>query len=235
VRIVDAYERGEEVKTERQFGGKMRSGPSSTVVRPPERSCNLIATESRYTLKWLVFGEQHMRRFVSFILGASIITTGLLLGTQAQATIIDGTWRASASGRVPSFLGPDPMSVSATFSFGNAIGNRIGGLTDFSSNFGADGAIFVYENGDRLGLDFQTPALTILINFINASSDPTVTSIYEETSVPGIGTVLIPYSTISGSFTPASVPEPGTLALFGSCLAGLTCLLLRRSRKPITA
>jgi hypothetical protein len=33
VRIVDAYERGEEIKTERQFGGKDKVGPSSIVTR----------------------------------------------------------------------------------------------------------------------------------------------------------------------------------------------------------
>src|SRR6185437_3472580 len=33
VRIVDAYERGEEVQTDRRFGGKDKAGPTSTVVR----------------------------------------------------------------------------------------------------------------------------------------------------------------------------------------------------------
>jgi hypothetical protein len=179
------------------------------------------------------------RRFVSFILGASIIATGLLLGTQApaRAGIIDGTWSGSGSGAIGlATNAPDPVSFSATFSFSDKYGLIDFPISDFTTSFGATAAIFIFDKGEN-ALDILFTLLgdiSLIAGFQTISTSPSFLFVVWEQ--PSIG-VQDSYTMETGSFTPAatSVPESGTLALFGGGLASLMGLLFRRSRKSIIA
>lgn len=193
------------------------------------------------------------RRFTSF-LGASIIAAGLLLGTEARATIISETFSFAE------FSGYRGESGTSFAQFNPTLGTLNSVTVDFAvtADFFGGGANdinkanYSLNAGDVFNILFQVPGNTAAGEFTQLAA-PSLTpfigtgSVTTSVNVTNAGGTHANISStfldqgigesVTYDYTPvsASVPEPGTLALFSAGLIGLMGLLRRRQRKALTA
>jgi hypothetical protein len=159
---------------------------------------------------------------------AALLFVVLGIGS-AHATAITGTWSGSGSGAQNGGANPpDPISFSATFSFDDSSTNN-GGITNFTTNFGASSAGFNYVlAGDILNFSFDSGVGSLVVAFSPATTGtPVLTTFYWLLHNGGATST---YQTSNGGFDPATaVPEPSSMALLASALIfGLVAPIRRR-------
>jgi hypothetical protein len=162
----------------------------------------------------------------------------------AKATIISGTFDITASdfgagAPVPTVIASFTVTLDNSVNLPN---DTTSGLTVNQLNLTVDGLVsYVYYSaddelqiggsGNSLGAAYSLSAGTndfnAIIDFVSTSPILTSFSYATSSTAQNFGA-----DTLSLTFTPASVPEPASLALFGTGLLGLTLFGLRRRRSP---
>jgi hypothetical protein len=166
---------------------------------------------------------------------------GLLASVAARADVITafdvsgaatnesgGSLDSCAAGATCSFSGT--LGVDVTNGTVTAVDITFPGLSAVNTleSFGVDsGDVFIFagnSSGDVMSLDFTTtPTPGSLVGFDGG--------IIVGSGIEDVAAQVIQYSSFSGSVTPAAVPEPASLTLFGTALLGFGVIHRRRRNR----
>ncbi len=148
---------------------------------------------------------------------------GGLLTPSAQATLISGTWNFDAAGLTGSF---SFSGLDTTLTYTDSTAAGFSSFTSFNTS-GSGGNGFDYDPGSgqlvvgglAFGVDVTivTPAQNDW--FVGISSFPQQPAVIHFAYAPVGGTFVNVYA---GAVTPATVPEPATLALLTLGFAGMS-------------